>query len=438
MKAEHTVLVVDDDDCREVLSELLRDEGFNVLAAPDGAGARDLLESRTVDLVLLDIVMPRTSGLELLSELRRRYSPADLPVVMMSSKDQSADVVDALERGANDYVTKPLDLPVLLARIHAQLRLRQGGRSHSERLLEVVTGSVLEGRYRLEERLGVGNFSVVFRATDLESGRGVAVKVLRNTLGEPEIGIARMQREGVAGRRLEHPSAVAIHDFRITAAGTAYLVMELLEGQTLDLQLRDRGPQAPERCCEILFPICELLAQAHAMGIVHRDIKPGNIFLHQQGGEEVVKVLDFGIAKPLSDAALERNLTLDGTILGSPAYMAPERLRNRPFDGRADVYSLGIMLYEMLAGRLPFTAANNDPMSVVAMHLNERPEPLTRWRPDLPPAVDAVVAGALDKDCRRRPWAPELARSFAAAVGVPVPAGLTPDHLKTLRFEAMP
>lgn len=438
MEVERTVLVVDDDECREVLSELLSDEGFSVLAASDGAEARAVLSRHRVDLVLLDIVMPQTSGLELLGELRQIHGPAELPVIMMSSKDQSADVVDALERGANDYVTKPLDLPVLLARVHAQLRLKATGRriGLSENGVASGSGAILADRYHLEERLGTGSFSIVFRAQDLEEDRQVAVKLLRRNPGDLEEGVERMQREGAAARKIRHESVVTVFDFGTDAEGAAYLVLELLSGKTLDRMLKDEGPLGPEASCEILFPVCELLAQAHALQIVHRDIKPANLFLHHDGDREVVKVLDFGIAKLLSDSALGGHLTLDGAILGSPAYMAPERLRNLPYDGRADVYSLGVTLYEMLTGHLPFAVADDDPMSVVTMHLSQAPEPLRRWRQDLPAGVEEAVAAALEKDPRHRPWAPELARALAAALHLPLPAGLTPDHLRTLRMEA--
>jgi DNA-binding response OmpR family regulator len=437
MEEERTVLVVDDDDCRESLSELLREEGYRVLVASDGAAARSMLAHHTVDLVLLDIVMPQTSGLELLTELRERRSPAELPVVMMSSKDQSADVVDALERGANDYVTKPLDLPVLLARVHAQLRLKATSRLGTPTNGAFPTaGTLLDDRYRLEEELGAGSFSIVFRAQDLEENREVAIKLLHSRAGDLQEGAERMEREGLTVQRLRHESVVTVHRFGKNAQGVAYLVMELLAGKTLDRLLREEGSLPAERCCQIIFPVCELLAQAHALGVVHRDIKPANIFLHREGAREVVKVLDFGIAKSMGPNEGDRHLTLAGAILGSPAYMAPERLRNRPYDGRADVYSLGVTLYEMLAGRLPFVFPEDDPLSVVAMHLNESPEPLRRWRPELPPRLESAVAAALEKDYQQRPWAPELARSLATALGLPLPHGLTPDYLRTLRLEA--
>jgi serine/threonine protein kinase len=194
---------------------------------------------------------------------------------------------------------------------------------------------------------------------------------------------------------------------------------------------------SPQRAAEVVLPVCEVLAAAHAQGVVHRDIKPANVFLQRLGGDrEWVKVLDFGLAKPLGAAALERNLTLEGSIIGSPAYMAPERLRNQPYDGRADSYSVGVMLYEMLTGRLPHVSADGDPLAVVAMHLTAEPRPPRQLRPDLPAALEEVVLQALAKDQQLRPQVSVLGRRLAASLELEVPAGLTPDHLRTLQLTA--
>jgi serine/threonine-protein kinase len=436
-----TLLVVDDDDTRESLAELLRDEGYVVRTARDGAQALEVLHDETPDLVLLDIVMPRTTGIELLGSLRQRYSPAELPVIMMSAKDQSTDVVAALGEGANDYITKPLDLPVVLARVRAQLRTKQAAaprpaeRSESsvsgERL---APGTLLADRYLLEQRLGAGTFGVVYRARDQRRQRTVAVKLLKSALGDSHEALERLRRESLAAGRLDHPNAVEVYELTVTPEGLAFLVMEYLEGRSLDAELRQRGALPPRRAGELVLPVCEVLSAAHALGIVHRDIKPANVFLQTTPAGERVKVLDFGLAKPIGAAVLSDNLTLAGSILGSPAYMAPERLRNQPYDGRADTYSLGVMLYEMLTGRLPFVSDDADPMAVVAQHLTEEPRPLRELVPDLPGELDEIVLAALAKDWQLRPQAAALGRRIAAALSLPVPPGLTPDYVSTLKL----
>jgi len=433
-----SLLVVDDEDTREALAELLRDEGFAVATAKDGAQAVERLQDHLPDLVLLDIVMPRTTGLELLGSLRQRHSPAELPVIMMSAKGQSADVVAALSQGANDYVTKPLDLPIVLARVRAQLRTKEASaradRPEASAADRIGPGVLLDGRFLLEERLGTGSFGVVFRARDEQRQMPVAVKVLKSALADSQEALERLRRESRAARELNHPHAVEVHELRVTPEGVAFLVMEYLEGRGLDEELRERRLLTPQRAAAVVLPVCEVLAAAHAQGMVHRDIKPANVFLQRTPEGERVKVLDFGLAKPMGAAALERNLTLAGSILGSPAYMAPERLRNQPYDGRADVYSLGVMLYEMLTGRLPFVSADGDPLAVVTMHLTEEPRPPRALRPDLPELVDAVVMQALVKDPAERPQASVLGRRLAAALELDVPVGLLPDYLSTLRF----
>jgi serine/threonine protein kinase len=164
-----------------------------------------------------------------------------------------------------------------------------------------------------------------------------------------------------------------------------------------------------------LNPICDVLAESHALGIIHRDIKPGNIFLHQSRGREVVKVVDFGIAKLAGEAAVRQNLTIEGGIIGTPAYMAPERFTGRNYDGRSDVYSLGVMLFQMLTGTLPFTGSG-DPMHLAFLHIQKPAPPLRTLRPDLPRALEAVLMQTLDKDYRMRPTAELLARKFQRIV----------------------
>jgi serine/threonine-protein kinase len=157
--------------------------------------------------------------------------------------------------------------------------------------------------------------------------------------------------------------------------------------------------------------VCRALAAAHAADVVHRDIKPSNIYL--DGPEETPKILDFGIAKIAGAAALGQNLTTDGSLLGTPAYMAPERFRRGPYGPRSDVYSLGTVLYEMLAGRLPFVPSSPDPLALVAMQVEDEPPPLRPLYPDVSPSLEALVRSSLDKDAEARPSAEQLARRLA-------------------------
>jgi CheY-like chemotaxis protein len=425
-----TLLIVDDEELnRQMLALRLQRRGYNIALAQNGYQALEIIAQQTPDLVLLDVMMPGLNGMDVLKEVRKTHSMTELPIIMTTALDQSQDVVDALELGANDYVTKPIDFAVVLARIQAHLQMKRLARPEGERtptphptpgapLPEVGPGALLDSRYRLDELLGSGGSGKVYRATHLNLGHQVAVKILRANAGPTPEQRARFQREGVAACRIRHPNAVAVLDFAVTDEGITYLVMELLEGHTLADELREKGRLTPSRCAEILLPICDVLTDAHAESVIHRDLKPANIFLQGTRYGENVKVVDFGIAKLLNDERdnLDNPLTLVGHVLGTPAYMAPERLLRRAYDGRADVYSLGIMLWQMLAGRLPFMTPDNDPLKIALMQINESPPSLREVNSAISPAVENVVMTALAKNPDARPTADQLAESFARAV----------------------
>jgi DNA-binding response OmpR family regulator len=420
-----TILVVDDLPAnRELLARRLERSGFRVLCAGGGEEALDVLRSRDVDLVLLDIMMPGMTGLDVLRTVRLQRSAAALPVVMVTARTDSEDVVEALALGANDYVTKPVDYPVALARIRAHLRTRTEARvdppaAEPSQPHLAGPGMVLGGRYRLQSPIGGGSFGTVFRARHLELDRDVAVKVLAASAGSDPEAIARFRREGASACRVVHPNAVAVLDFAVTDSGVAYLVMELLEGHSLERELEEEGRLPPLRCAEIVVPVCAALAAAHSAGVLHRDIKPANVFLHRTAQGEVPKILDFGIARIAGEQALGRKLTLDGSLLGTPAYMAPERFRRGPYGPASDVYSVGAMLYEMLSGRLPFIPSSADPLALVAMQTDEDPPPLRAKFPEVPPALDGLVRQALSRDEAARPPADVLGRRIAIAVADP-------------------
>jgi CheY-like chemotaxis protein len=424
-----TILVVDDLPAnRDLMSRRLERSGFRVVCAASGPEALDALKRDPVDLVLLDIMMPGMTGFEVLKTVRLARSPAALPVIMVTAKTEREDVVEALSLGANDYVTKPVDFPVALARIRAHLGIREAARAGAPQPVEpqnpahVVPGTVLDGRYRIDTLIGGGSFGTVFRARHLELDREVAVKVLATSAGTDPEALARFRREGSSACRVQHPNAVAVLDFGVTRSGVAYLVMELLQGQSVEKELDAQTRLTPRRCVEIVEPVCGALAAAHAAGVVHRDIKPSNVFLHRTSHGEVPKILDFGIAKMAREAALGQSLTVDGSLLGTPAYMAPERFRRGPYGLKSDVYSVGAMLYEMLTGRLPFIPASADPLALVAMQTEEDPPPLRTKCPDASPALEKLVRSALHRDPELRPTAEQLGRRLAVVVADPFTA----------------
>ncbi len=281
-------------------------------------------------------------------------------------------------------------------------------------LSEALPGHVLDEKYRIGVKIGSGGFGTVYRGEHILLHHPVAIKVFRPAVGREGVeSLDRFRLEGISACRVNHPNAVSVLDFDVSAGSLAYLVMELLEGRSLAQELKRVGSLPQLRAAEIAYCVCDALAQAHAAGIVHRDIKPSNVFLHATNeGEHVVKVIDFGIAKLTDESELPgaQTTTLSGVFLGTPAYMAPERVFNQPYDGRADVYAVGVMIYEMVSGRLPFDTASKGGghMSLMRIHAMEKARPLSSLIPDAYPKLEIAVTSAMRKEPEERPTAAQL------------------------------
>jgi beta-lactam-binding protein with PASTA domain/tRNA A-37 threonylcarbamoyl transferase component Bud32 len=254
------------------------------------------------------------------------------------------------------------------------------------RLGEQVT--VLGGRYRMESLLGQGGMAQVYKGTDTVLGRPVAIKILAPQYAKDQSFVDRFRREAQSAARLNHPNVVGVYDTG-SDDGTHYIVMEFVEGRTLADFLSSGGSLLPERAVELASSVCVALSEAHKAGIVHRDIKPGNIMVTRNGE---VKVMDFGIAR----AATAETVTATATVLGTASYLSPEQAQGKPVDARSDIYSLGIVLYEMLVGRVPF--GGDSAVAVAYKHVQEPPEPPSRINPDISPSLEAVVMRALAKN----------------------------------------
>ncbi|MBS1241235.1 MAG: protein kinase [Gemmatimonadetes bacterium] len=275
--------------------------------------------------------------------------------------------------------------------------------------------AALADRYRIERELGAGGMATVYLAEDLKHHRPVAIKVLRPDLASA-IGPGRFLREIEIAARLQHPHILAVYDSG-EADGLLYYVMPFVEGESLGSRLAREGALAVPDAVRILGEVADALAYAHQRGLVHRDIKPDNILL---SGQHAL-VADFGIARAVHDAGGDR-LTQTGMALGTPAYMAPEQAAGEAVDHRADLYALGIVAYQTLAGELPFRG--HTAQQLVAAHLTEVPEPITRFRPSLPPALAAVVMRCLEKHpADRVQSAGDLLQQLQAAI---TPAAGTP------------
>ncbi len=333
------ILVVDDNPLNiKILSSLLNKHGYVVRAAHSGEEALLEVSQSHPDLILLDIMMPDLSGYEVCCQLRKNTSTAKIPIIFLSALHEPHEKVEAFRSGGNDYIMKPFHAEEVIARIENQLNIQQLRREleSSKRNLEqqnrelaskheelvkshqalvqaqrhidlyfsvftnALQGTIFDNKYELEQKIGEGGFGTVYRATQIGLQRPVAIKIFRPSepnLQAPDKQVDRFRREGIAACRIQHINAVSVLDFGITSAGIPYLVMELLNGKTLNQELSESSHLTLQRCAEIIIPICNLLLKAHEMGLVHRDIKPDNIVLHQSDEGEIVKVVDFGIAR---------------------------------------------------------------------------------------------------------------------------------------------
>ena len=250
----------------------------------------------------------------------------------------------------------------------------------------------LAGRYSVERSVGHGGMAQVYEGTDTVLGRTVAIKVLAPQYASDDAFVARFRREAQAVAQLNHPGVVSVYDTG-SDDGVHYIVMEYVSGRTLADILEKEGRLQPERAAEIAAQIAQALSFAHAAGIIHRDVKPANIMLSSQGS---VKVMDFGIARALST----QTLTQTATVLGTASYLSPEQAQGEAVDARSDIYSLGVVLYEMLTGRPPFTG--DTPVAVAYKHVRETPPVPSDIVPEVSPELDAVVMKAMAKNPANR------------------------------------
>lgn len=264
---------------------------------------------------------------------------------------------------------------------------------------------ILDQRYELEELIGGGGMADVYKARDCLLNRPVAVKILHEEFKQDKEFVDKFQREAQAAARLSHPNIVNIYDVGV-ADGDHYIVMEYVPGRTLKDRIRQEEHLSVSESLRVAREIAEALAHAHANNLVHCDIKPHNILMMADGH---AKVADFGIAR----AVTESTMTYSGNVIGSVHYFSPEQAKGTMITPKSDVYSLGVVLYEMLTGKLPFTGDN--PVSIAVKHLQEEPVPVRQIDPAIPPVVEAIVSKAMSKDPAMRPTSAELVQDISQA-----------------------
>lgn len=251
-------------------------------------------------------------------------------------------------------------------------------------------GEVFAGRFRIEALLGQGGMGSVYRVTELPGGRPLALKILLPEAALDPQGTDRFRREAEILKRLDHPAIPAVHGFG-AHEGELYLLTELIEGSDLKSEIRRRGAWPAGEAATVAATVAEALEVAHQHGVIHRDVKPHNVMLGTDGR---VRLLDFGIARSVSSQM--KTITKTDVVMGTPEYMSPEQLESHRVDARSDVYSLGIVLYELATGQLPFTG--DTPLSVALKHRTELPAPPRSLRPEVPAWLERVILKCLEKD----------------------------------------
>ena len=306
-------------------------------------------------------------------------------------------------------------------------------------LVEVGTwgeGTVIRGKYRILNRVGQGGMGTVYKALHVAFDELRALKVINPGMMNDELFVKRFQHEAVITRKLQHPNAVRVEDIDEAEDGRPFIVMEYIEGQSLKKLIQEQGALPVPRVCSIVKQVAAALEASHQLGMVHRDVKPENIVLIETSPGEQVKVLDFGIAKIKEARAKETSsMTLTGTgvVIGTPQYMSPEQAmgkRGDQLDGRSDIYSLGIVMYQMLTGELPYKADTT--MAMLLAHLQTPPTPIRQLRPELQisEAVAGVVMRTLEKSPEMRPSSAQaLIQEIERAEKAPVSLGAT--HVAT-------
>ncbi len=404
------LIVEDDSELRVRLCELLNFQGHNAIGVGEGRSAWQLLDEKTFDILILDWDLPDTTGLEICQHYRK--SGGRGAVLLLSGRVRTNDKVAGLRAGADDYLTKPFVVAEMLARVEALLRRSKSG---EEERLDQMVGKTFMEKYEMLSVIGRGGMGMVYKAKHIALNRTLAIKVMLNTRGLQGGAMKRFEREARAMSMLNHPNLVGITDFGTSIQGHPYIVMEYLQGRTLQDELEPGGGLFIARAVPIFVQIADALFHAHERGIIHRDLKPSNVMLLSpesvaspgsgNGGaltpeaKDRVKIVDLGLVKFTNQMEnISQGLTYDGEIFGSPYYMSPEQAMGGLLDPRSDIYSLGCLMFQVLTGIVPL--AGTTFMETISKRLTTEPPRIRDTCPvrQFPKSLESIVQKAMSRD----------------------------------------
>lgn len=443
------ILVVEDDvQLGLQLVEWLGHEEHVVELVTDGRDACALLAQGKFDLLILDWELPHKNGLEICRDYRATGGPA--AIIMLTGRSSLDDRSAGLDCGADDYLIKPFHLKELSSRIRALLRRSLRSMSGSTNMLLPIgvcpqCGAIYDAntkactdhdlplrkdlvdagrgifgeKYVVHSVIGRGGMSTVFKVKDSD-GKFFAVKVLEPMYIQDQTQMKRFEQEAQILSRLSHPNIVGVYGFA-TDEVRPYIVMDYIEGRALSRILDCNEEFSLFRCMRIFKQTCEGMAHAHAHGVIHRDLKPGNLLLENINGKEVVQIVDFGVAKffgeGVEETTTDLRLTKTGEVFGTSMYMSPEQALGREPDPRSDIYSLGCIMYELITGEPPFSGKTA--LEVLHKQINQSAPPMNSLpgKSKLPPELVRIVQRTLEKSPERRPTSMlDLLRSLDAVI----------------------
>lgn len=382
------VLIADDNPIdRMLLDRMMQGWGYDILTAEDGEKAWEILQREDAPrLALLDWLMPGMDGIEVCKKLKRR---ADLPftyVIMLSGRDTREDMIAGLDAGADDYLTKPVDSKLLHSHLAAAKRIIQAV-PPKEWALPRIDG------YDVKRVLGKGASASVWEAVHEPTGQLVALKIIRADLVTSQI-YHRFAREIEIMKSMDHPHIAHVYDSCIEEE-LCFYAMELVDGLSLGKYIDDQDP-SERQFIAMMANVCDALHHAHERGVIHRDLKPGNIMVTRRGQP---KLLDFGLAKSMFrvNPDEETGQTIEGTVVGTPMFMAPEQARGEPVDARADIYALAVVIYTMMIRDHPHKINELDRWHTVKQIADGDIRPPTVLDPDFDPYLEKIMMKAMAK-----------------------------------------